>query len=337
MKTCFSLWDNKKICFSADLRESPLHSCWDEPRQLHTSSLLHISQIRCELVVVQQNKIELDTWITVQEQNGESFLHFFPLKYNKDIKCRTFCRWCLSFYCFCQSHTHTQTHLKPSFNPETHAHTHTHLLEETQTSFCSHQAVSINWETLHRDVWGALSGILEKQWQLIWTLAGRAQGTRRNIFTLSTVDLSPLPRNTLFQGAKPEYRGGDGEIFLFYCTPKLSWKMGLTFPNAMNHFSSLIFISTPLFPSPLCQMSFRPDWENMHGKEQYTGWGAASHAEGRRGNGCGIIRRAGTAGSIAKWSQKAGEGMGGGGKCWKNRLTKITPIKHFINIWKNKI
>lgn len=144
-----------------------------------------------------------------------------------------------------------------------------------------------------------------------------------NTFTVSTVDISlPLLKHFLL-GCKAKVQGRRrGEFFILLHTQ-------IELENGFN-ISQAFFISRfsphTLFPSHLCQMSFKSDWENMNGKEQNEGWDAASRAKGRRGNGCGIIRRAGTAGSIAKSSQKAGKGMGG-----EASVPKIDIQKSFLS------
>lgn len=168
-------------------------------------------------------------------------------------------------------------------------------------------------------------------------LSKKGSGDKKKHFHSVHSWFKSLPPETLCTWVQSQSTGvGTGRFFfLILLHTQIELENGFNISQCYETFFISHFSFHTLFPSHLCQMSFKPDWENMNGKEQSTGWGAASPVEGRRGNGCGIIRRAGTPGSIAKWSQKAGKGLGGG-KCRKNRHTKITPIKHFINIWKKR-
>lgn len=79
----------------------------------------------------------------------------------------------------------------------------------------------------------------------LWTWAGRAQGTRRNIFTASTVDLSLSLLQHFVPGCKARVQGwgrGGFFYFLFYCTPKIELENGLSISQCyetffISHFS----------------------------------------------------------------------------------------------------
>lgn len=151
---------------------------------------------------------------------------------------------------------------------------------------------------------------------------------------MSTVDLSLSLLKHFVPGCKARVAGvGTGRFFYFFyfiAHPKLSWKMARTFPNATKHFSSLIFSFHTLFHPRLCQTPFKPDCENMNGKQQNTGRGAASPPL-KDGGGMGVegSGEAGTAGGIAKRSRRAGRGIGGG-KCWKNPHPKKSLLSNSL-------